>query len=64
METLLGGETFIIKTDQQSLKYLLHQRIGISFQQKWLSKLMGYAFVMEYKKGSENVVADALGDCI
>ena len=60
METLLGGETFIIKTDQQSLKYLLHQRIGTPLQQKWLSKLLGYAFVVEYKKGSENVVADAL----
>ena len=54
------GRPFIIKTDQQSLKYLLHQRIGTPLQQKWLSKLMGYAFVVEYKKGSENVVADAL----
>ena len=56
----LVGRPFIIKTDQQSLKYLLHQRIGTPLQQKWLSKLMGYAFVVEYKKGSENVVADAL----
>ena len=56
----LVGRPFIIKTDQQSLKYLLHQRVGTPLQQKWLSKLMGYAFVVEYKKGSENVVADAL----
>ena len=54
------GRPFIIKTDQQSPKYLLHQRIGTPLQQKWLSKLLGYAFVVEYKKGSENVVADAL----
>ena len=54
------GRPFIIKTDQQSPKYLLHQRIGTPLQQKWLSKLLGYAFVVEYKKGFENVVADAL----
>ena len=54
------GRPFIIKTDQQSLKYLLHQRIGTPLQHKWLSELLGYAFVVEYKKGSENVKADAL----
>ena len=48
------------KQTKQSLKYQLHQRIGTIVQQKWLSKLLGYAFVVEYKKGSENVVADAL----
>ena len=51
---------FVIKTDRQNLKYLLYQRIGTPFQQKWLSELLGYAFVVEYKKGSENVVANAL----
>lgn len=29
-------------------------------QQKWVSKLMGYDFIVEYKKGKENLVADAL----
>ena len=29
-------------------------------QQKWLAKLLGYAFVVEYKKGYDNRVADAL----
>ena len=28
-------------------------------QQKWLSKLMGYDFQVEYRKGVENLVADA-----
>ena len=56
----LVGKAFVIKANQQSLKYQLHQRIGTIVQQKWLSKLLGYAFVVEYKKGSENVVADAL----
>ena len=56
----LLGRPFIIKTDQQSLKYLLEQRIATPAQQKWLTKLLGYLFVVEYKKGIENKVANAL----
>ena len=29
-------------------------------QQKWVTKLLGYSFIIEYKKGRENVVGDAL----
>ena len=56
----LLGQAFRVKTDQQSLKYLLEQRIGTPTQQKWLSKLIGYDFVVEYRAGKENLVADAL----
>ena len=35
-------------------------KIGTPAQQKWITKLLGYAFIVEYKKGKENVVADAL----
>ena len=51
---------FVIKTDHFSLKYLLDQRITTPTQMKWLPKLMGYDYEILYKKGSENVVADAL----
>ena len=56
----LLGRSFVIKTDQQSLKYILEQRIATPAQQKWLAKLLGYLFVVEYKKGCDNRVADAL----
>uniref|UniRef100_A0A2N9HVX1 Integrase catalytic domain-containing protein n=1 Tax=Fagus sylvatica TaxID=28930 RepID=A0A2N9HVX1_FAGSY len=56
----LLDKAFVIKTDQQSLKHLLEQRVGTPMQQKWITKLLGYPFVVEYKKGKENVVADAL----
>ena len=56
----LLGRPFVVKTDHQSLKFLLEQRIATPSQQKWLAKLLGYAFVVEYKKGCDNRVADAL----
>ena len=34
--------------------------MGTLAQQKWISKLLGYAFIVEYKQDRENVVADAL----
>ena len=58
--TYLWGKPFYVKTDQQSLKYLLEQRIGTPTQQKWITKLLGYDFIVKYKKGKENKVADAL----
>lgn len=56
----LLGHAFVVKTDHQSLKFLLDQRIGTIMQQKWILKLLGYDFVVEFKRGRENVVADAL----
>lgn len=56
----LLGRHFKIRTDHQSLKFLLQQRIATPMQQKWLVKMMGYDFEIIYKKGKENIVADAL----
>ena len=56
----LLGKPFIVRTDHQSLKFLLEQRIATPAQQKLFTKLLGCAFVVEYKKGVENKVADAL----
>ena len=56
----LVGKPFVIKTNHQSLKFLLEQRVGTPTQQKWITKLLGYSFVVEYKKGRDNEAADAL----
>nr|GEV70029.1 putative mitochondrial protein [Tanacetum cinerariifolium] len=51
---------FKIMTDHFSLQYLLNQKLTTLFQFKWLSKLLEYDYEIVYKKGSKNVVADAL----
>lgn len=56
---LLHGP-FIIKTDQQSLKYLLEQKVSTPLQHKYLTKLLGFDYCIEYRKGKENLAADAL----
>ncbi|XP_075074629.1 uncharacterized protein LOC142162204 [Nicotiana tabacum] len=59
----LIGRHFVIKTDHQSLEYLLEQRISIPSQQKWLTKLMGYDYTILYIKGKDNISTYALSRC-
>ena len=54
------GQSFKVKIDKQSLKFILEQKVGTVSQQRWLSKLLRYDFVIEYKKGKDNKVDDAL----
>ncbi|KAL4567338.1 hypothetical protein LXL04_022921 [Taraxacum kok-saghyz] len=56
----LLGRHFVIRTDQKSLKFLLEQREVGSQYHKWVCKLMGYDFEIQYRKGSTNMAADAL----
>lgn len=56
----LLGRHFIIRTDQQSLRFVMQQReVGADYQ-KWVSKLIGFDFEIQYKPGFSNRVADAL----
>ncbi|GJW07538.1 reverse transcriptase [Tanacetum coccineum] len=51
---------FKIRTDHFSLKYVLDQRITTPFQSKWLPKLLGFDYEIDYKQRKENIVVDAL----
>jgi hypothetical protein len=50
----------MVKTDHYSLKYLLDQCLATIPQHQWVSKLMGFDFIVEYKPGASNTVANAL----
>ena len=54
------GSHFVIRTDHQSLKYLLDQKLNTALQHKWMTKLMGMDYEIQYKKGIENQDAYAL----
>ncbi|XP_047331390.1 uncharacterized protein LOC124934951 [Impatiens glandulifera] len=56
----LYGRYFIIRTDHQSLKFLMEQKITTVLQQRWLSKLLGFNYSIIYKRGKTNMAADAL----
>jgi hypothetical protein len=54
------GARFVVKSDHNSLKYLLEQKDLNERQQKWVSRIQAYDFDIEFVKGKNNVVADAL----
>ncbi|XP_052299962.1 uncharacterized protein LOC127903656 [Citrus sinensis] len=56
----LLGKPFTIRTDQKSIKYLLEQRITTPAQTRWLLKILGYDYEIEYKRGAENQGANSL----
>jgi hypothetical protein len=56
----LIGRHFKVKTDHDSLKYFLEQRLSSEEQQKRVTKILGYDFEIVYKKGKQNVVADEI----
>jgi len=56
----LMGRHFKVKMDYDSPKYVLEQRLSLEEQKKWVTNMLGYDFQIIYKKGKQNVVADAL----
>jgi hypothetical protein len=56
----LVGAWFVVKLDHNSLKYFLEQKDLNDRQQKWVSRIQAYDFDIEFVKGNNNVVADAL----
>ncbi|KAK8957840.1 hypothetical protein KSP39_PZI000256 [Platanthera zijinensis] len=56
----LLGAPFIIRTDHQTFHHLTTQLLNSPTQQRFLSKLLGFDFKIEYKPGRLNAAADAL----
>ena len=56
----LLGHHFIILTDHRSLKKLMNQAVQTLEQHKYLARLLGFDYVIQYRAGKSNVVADAL----
>ena len=51
---------FKIKTNHNSLRFILDQKTNTSAQQLWVIKMIGYDFELIFRKGSSNQVVDAL----
>lgn len=56
----LYGKKFIIVTDHMPLTYLLNTKNMNKRIHNWRTTLMEYTFEVVFRKGSQNVVADAL----
>ena len=56
----LLGSRFKVRIDHHSLKFLLERRVGTPSQQRWLAKLLGYEFDVEYQSGASNGAVNAL----
>ncbi|RDX89809.1 Retrovirus-related Pol polyprotein from transposon 17.6, partial [Mucuna pruriens] len=56
----LWPREFIIHYDHQSLKFLKSQGKLQKRHAKWLEFIKMFPYVIKYKKGKENIVADAL----
>lgn len=59
----LQRQEFIIRTDHKSLSYLCEQNLHSEMQRKAMTRLMGLQFRVVYRKGKENLAADALSRC-
>ena len=56
----LQRQEFTIRTDHKSLSYLTEQNLQSDLQRKAMTRLMGLQFKVVYRKGKENLTADAL----
>ena len=56
----LLGRKILIRTNHNSLQYLLQQKTLSIEQQKWIEKIATFDMEILHKRGKDNVVVDAL----
>jgi len=56
----LQRQEFVIRTDHKTLAYLTEQNLHSDMQRKAMTRFMGLQFKVVYKKGKDNMAADAL----
>lgn len=56
----LWPKEFVIHTDHESLKHLKGQQKLNKSHARWIEFIKTFPYVIKYKKGKENIVADAL----
>ena len=56
----LVGNKFVVKNDHNSLQYFLTQKDLDERKEKWVINIRSFDFDIEYVKGNNNMVADAL----
>jgi hypothetical protein len=56
----LQRQEFLIRTDHKSLSYLTEQNLHSEMQRKAMTRLIGLQFKVVYRKGKDNLAADAL----
>ena len=56
----LVGNKFVVKADHNSLRHFFTQKDLNERQKKWVRKIQSYDFYIEYVKGKNNIVVDAL----
>ena len=59
-QTYLLGHRFKVHTDNNPLMYFLTSPNMDATKQRWINELAKYDFSLEYQKGKNNTVADAL----
>ena len=56
----LHPKEFVLHTDRKSLKYLMSQNKLSERHARWVAFIDSFPFVIKFKTGKSNVVADAL----
>ena len=59
-QTYLLGHCFKVHTDNNPLTYSPPSTNMDAMKQRWINELAKYDFSLEYQKGKNNTVADAL----